>query len=146
MSLWVIPCDSNANSNCDFSVLLRNLYVNSTPLSVCIFCILNGNASFSNSKNRTEFSGVCSSKPYTNLIRVHSSIAVHWYRCFPSRFAAPFKQLYGTSFTSICTFSPGVVSSGYRLLGVRFFFFLASPPNPIRFPALYIPPKLRSYP
>lgn len=28
--------------------------------------------------------------------------------------AAPFKQQYGTSFTSICTFSPGTISSGYR--------------------------------
>ncbi len=33
------------------------------------------------------------------------------YKCLPSRRNAPLKQAYGTSFTSICTFSPGYVSS-----------------------------------
>ena len=106
-----------------------NLYVNAAPLSVCMVWIWNGNASWTTFRNFTEFSGVCSSKPYTNRILVHSSIAVHWYKCFPFRFAAPLRQQYGASFTSIWTFSPGTISSGYRRSHFRGCFYFCLPPH-----------------
>ena len=62
------------------------LYVNSVPLSVCMRFTSNGNHFKNFLRNITEFSGVCSSNIYKYLIRVHSSIAVHWYNVFPWSF------------------------------------------------------------
>ena len=56
-------------------------------------------------------------------------MAAHWYKCFPSRLAAPFRQLYGTSLTSTCTFSPGTRISGYRRPLLRVFGFFCLPPH-----------------
>ena len=94
----------------------------------------------------SEFSGVCSSKPYTNLIRVHSSITVHWYKCFPFLKISPFRPLYGTSLTSICSFLPGSSSSESRLCTRPFFLDSFCSFNPNLLAAYTIPEKLRLYP